>query len=417
MRHLTGPLIALTLLGTLLASGHAMTAAPALTRGPYVQSVTANAALIVWATDTNGAGAHVCYGAGANCERTAMATTRLVNGRYQHVAALTGLRPATGYTYRVYAAGADLTPWQTATFTTATTRGDFAFLVFGDSRDGGRAARALAGQMAARSADLILHTGDLATTGTQAQLDAQFFAVYRDLLGRTPVYPVPGNHDYVTGRLRPYLDSFYLPGDPLVASGSSPEELAERAYSFDWGNAHFVALDTNLSYASGSPQYTWLARDLAGTRQLWKFVFFHHPPYSSGSHGSDLNVRRTLPPLFEKYGVDLVFAGHDHLYERSVPLAGGKPTARGVVYVVTGGGGAALYPAGRSSFTAYSRSVYHFTRIEVHDCTLTLQAIGQDGAVFDTLVLDKCEAQRRAGPRRPRSTWPAWPPPGLLRAE
>jgi predicted phosphodiesterase len=342
----------------------------------------------------------------------AVATTRLVNGRYQHAAVLTGLQPATRYTYRVYTAGADLTPWTAATFTTATTGGDFTFLVLGDSRGGGRAARALAGQMAARPADLILHAGDLTDNGTQAQLDTQFFAVYRDLLGRVPVYPAPGNHDYAAGALRPYVDSFYLPGDPQVAAGSSPEGLAERAYSFNWGNAHFVALDTNRRYAPGSPQYTWLARDLANTRQLWKFVFFHHPPYSTGSHGSDLNVRRSLTPLFEKYGVDLVFAGHDHLYERSVPLVRGKLAARGVIYVVTGGGGAALYLAGRSNFTAYSRSAYHLTRVEVHNCTLTLQAIALDGAIFDTLVLDKCEAVRRAGPQQPRSTWPAW-----LRAE
>lgn len=430
MRHLTGLLIALLLLGTLPAAGQAVVTAPTLMRGPYVQSVTATTALIVWATDTDGP-ARVCYAAGTDCNRTVMATTGLVNGHYQHVATLTGLRPATRYTYRIYTAGADLTPWPAATFTTATTRGDFTFLVLGDSRSGSPAARTLADRMATLPTDLILHTGDLATTGTQAQLDAEFFGVYRDLLGRVPVYPVPGNHDYATGRLQPYLDSFYLPGDPLVTSGSGPEEpalhkeepalrkggLAEHAYSFDWGNAHFVALDTNLNYAPGSPQYTWLARDLAGTRQLWKFVFLHHPPYSSGSHGSDLKVRRTLTPLFERYRVDIAFAGHDHLYERSVPLIEGKPDAHGVIYIVTGGGGAALYRAGRSDFTAYSRSVYHFIRVEVHGCTLTLQAIGRDGAAFDTLVLDKCEAVQHAGPQRPRSTWPAWPRAGQLQAE
>ena len=157
-----------------------------------------------------------------------------------------------------------------------------------------------------------------------------------------------------------------------------------------------MALDTNQSYASGSAQYNWLVNDLASTHKDWRFVFFHHPPYSSSTHGSDSNVCNTLGPVFQTYHVSLVFAGHDHDYERTWPMLNGAVSTicdGGVVYVVTGGAGAPLYSAGASYFTAYSSSRYHFTRVQVAGCKLTLQAIDTNGNVFDTCELDRCWVQ------------------------
>jgi hypothetical protein len=135
-------------------------------------------------------------------------------------------------------------------------------------------------------------------------------------------------------------------------------------------------------YTPGKPQYEWLVSDLAGTSKPWKFVFFHIPPYSSGGHGSDLNVRQTLAPLFEQYGVTIVFNGHDHDYERS--------GANGVTYIVTGGGGAPLYPKVHDNpASIYFASVYHFVQITLSGDTLYGIAIGSDGTEFDhfTIVL------------------------------
>ena len=123
-----------------------------------------------------------------------------------------------------------------------------------------------------------------------------------------PLFPTPGNHEYVTNQGQPYLDNFYLPAN-------NPEGT-ERYYSFDWGPVHFVSLDSNCAIGLASPdrctlaaQKSWVAQDLAATQRPWKVAFFHHPPWSSGEHGSQLTMRREFGPLFEQYGVDLVLTG------------------------------------------------------------------------------------------------------------
>ena len=120
----------------------------------------------------------------------------------------------------------------------------------------------------------------------------------------------------------------------------------ELYYSFDWGNVHFVGLDTELT---GPEQAAWLDADLAATDKPWKIVFGHKPPYSSGEHGSDGAFRNHFVPLIEKHGVQLVLNGHEHDYERTRPI-------ENVTYVVTGGGGRHLRSVGTSGFTAYSGS-------------------------------------------------------------
>ncbi|MCA1719103.1 MAG: metallophosphoesterase [Actinobacteria bacterium] len=162
---------------------------------------------------------------------------------------------------------------------------------------------------------------------------------------------------------------------------NNPEDTG-RYYSFDWANAHFVALDSELYYddegGDSERQKAWLERDLGETRQPWKFVFFHRPPYSSSEHGSDLVVREDLEPTLARHGVDVVFSGHDHDYERTVQI-------KGVTYVVTGGGGKDLYEAGESEWTAFSRSAPHAVRVRVDGDCLRLEAVEPNDAVVDHL--------------------------------
>jgi hypothetical protein len=158
----------------------------------------------------------------------------------------------------------------------------------------------------------------------------------------------------------------------------------EDYYSFDCGNSHFVNLDsTQDPYGD---QMRWLESDLQLASQdpriVWIFAAFHHPPYSAGNHGSTLRIREAWCPLFEEYGVDIVFSGHDHDYERTWSI-------NGVVYIVSGGGGAPLRAVGDSLWTAYSDSVYHFCRISIDDRTLQMHAISPDGQAFDSLRIDK----------------------------
>lgn len=338
-------------------------------RDQYVQNVSARAAVIAWMSEEPGAG-FVEYGETPELEH------ERGDGRTgkRHAVTLTGLRPGSRYYYRV--AGAQ----KTASFRTAPegSGSGFTFAVVGDSGTGTKAQWAVAGLLERMRPDLILHTGDVVyPKGDDADYDPKFFAPYRRIIEGVPVFPSLGNHDVETKNGAPYLENFHLPRNDPKGTG--------RYYSFEWGNAHFVALDSELYYDDESGedperQKAWLERDLGEARQPWKFVFFHRPPYSSSEHGSDLVVREDLEPILAHYGVHLVFSGHDHDYERTVPI-------RGVTYVVTGGGGKDLYEAGESWWTAASRSVHHAVRVRVDGDRLRLEAVESNGAVVDRLDL------------------------------
>jgi hypothetical protein len=350
---------------------------------PYLGETTPTSVVVSWATDGAGA-SEVRYGE----SNVVTATTNIYNGKYWHSATITGLTPDTTYNYRIYTAGHDLTPWPEITFTTAPESNQFTFVVMGDSRPGdahsppSQAALDVATEMSQHRFDLALHTGDIVNSGGTCSGDdsswnqyiRDYFNLYRESIGHIPFYPSIGNHDLYGGSCgyQGYSDVFHLPA----------------YYSFDWGNAHFVTLDTTQSYRPGSPQYEWLVDDLQ-TNSPWKFVFFHHPAYSSGHHGSTSDVQSHLVPIFEEYGVDLVFNGHDHLYERTCPILDDACEEGGVVYYVTGGGGASLYNAGNEWFTAFSRRTHHFLTVEVDDCRLRVDAVS--GSVFDSYEIDHCD--------------------------
>jgi 3',5'-cyclic AMP phosphodiesterase CpdA len=201
---------------------------------------------------------------------------------------------------------------------------------------------------------------------------------YRELIREVPVFPVLGNHDVEKGNGAAYLKNFHLP--------SNNPQGTKRYYSFDWGNAHFIALDSELYYEDGGgskeEQKEWLKQDLKGTRQPWRFVVFHRPIYSSSEHGSDETIREDLEPIFTLHEVDMVFSGHDHDYERTVPI-------NGVIYVVSGGGGRDQYEAGRNKWTAFSKSTHHAVLVRIDAEHLTLEAVEPDGTVIDRLDLDR----------------------------
>ncbi|HWO20490.1 MAG TPA: metallophosphoesterase, partial [Kofleriaceae bacterium] len=243
------------------------------------------------------------------------------------------------------------------------------FLAFGDSGGGGADQRALAKQMLSVPYDLIVHTGDIAyDDGTIGQYEDNVFGIYAPLFQHLPFFPASGNHDYRTLSAAPFRAVFALPGTDN-----------EKWYSYDWGRVHFVALDTESDYAT---QARWLDADLAATARPWKIVYFHKPPFSSGSHGSDAALRSALAPVFEQHRVQLVLAGHDHNYERVRPQ-------NGVAYVVTGGGGVGTRPVGTSSFTELSLDVIHFVYGEVGADRLVLHAIDGVGAEFDSVVIPR----------------------------
>ena len=338
-------------------------ATAALTRGSYLQSVTTDSVIVVWETDVAGS-SQVEYGLTASYGSVVSDPTSATH----HALTLTGLSPYTTYHYRVSTDGQPLgvdSAFRTAAPFTQTT---FSFVAFGDTRTDHVAHGQVVSSILTLAPDFVLHTGDFVSNGLLASEWDTFFAVERDLLRQVPLFGVLGNHE-VNSAL--YFDAFHLPG-------------GERWYSFDYGNVHIVALrvDGFASLSLGSQQIAWLENDLALTTLMWKVVFFHVPPFSSGAHGNDPAVQAALEPIFIRHGVDVVFNGHDHDYERSV--------ANGIVYMVTGGGGAPPYSnLNPQPASVYFTSAHHSVLVNVTGPTLSVAGVRADGARFDEFVLHR----------------------------
>ena len=332
----------------------------AIVRGPYLQSVTPNTIIVAWETDLPSHGA-VAYG---ETEEYGASVAGATEGT-RHAVTLTGLAPYTTYHYRVESSGVSLSEYgYETTFRTAAAPGQdsFTFVVFGDTRTQHQFHQVVVERIVEAQPDFVLHTGDLVAMGSASPYWETFFEIERELMARAPLFPALGNHEVNHSR---YFDLFYLPGN-------------ERWYTFDYGNARFVCLQVDgiADFGPGSEQYTWLEEILAANTQPWLFVYFHIPPYSSVQDNFEHYVRQTLTPLFERYGVDVVFNGHRHNYERS--------EVHGVTYVVTGGGGAPLHAIQGWEPTQVAFAVtHHFVLLEINDQRLEATVISSTGEVLD----------------------------------
>jgi hypothetical protein len=270
-------------------------------------------------------------------------------------------------------------------------------LAFGDSGWGSPSQVRLATLMPLEPADLIVHTGDIAyENGSDEDFTLRHFRAYQDLLAQVPFFTTPGNHDLQADGWGPYRRAFEWPNP-------RPDALY---YSFQWADILFLVLDTTSETGAGDKlragrgdQLKWLTESLEKGRTdpsvHWQVVVMHHPLFSGATglsgHGSDKELRGVLGPLFEQYGVDLVLAGHDHHYERTLPLFSGLPVEAGCgpVYVVTGGGGASQFsrmitPTRRA---AVALSRYHFVRLTVTLDQIVGRAVGEMGEEIDHFVV------------------------------
>ncbi|MCL5281948.1 MAG: metallophosphoesterase [Planctomycetes bacterium] len=344
--------------------------AVAITKGPYIQETGPDSVTILWQTDA-AAESVVQYGIGtpeASTVADSSATTL-------HRATLSGLAPGVIYVYRVTSGPAS----QTGTFRTApATDQPFRFAVYGDTRTNTQVHRQVAAAMAASGPDLVFHTGDLVGAGRDYRLwNTEFFEPAGGLMLTAPVVPVLGNHEY--GGAGP-LWFFYFFDRPVH----------EGWFALTCGNVRFLGLNTNVDYSPDSAQYEWFVQELqsaAYRSATWHIVLFHHPPFTSTTgHPEDATVQRQLVPLFEQYGVNAVFSGHNHIYERYF--------YHGIHYIVTGGGGAPLYALTADSVPPvrqFGRSAYHYCIVDVDPSagTLTIAATDLGGQVFDAVVLSK----------------------------
>lgn len=269
----------------------------------------------------------------------------------------------------------------------------YSFVVFGDSGKGNKEQYLLADRMAAVRPDFVLHTGDLIYNRGERRLFAdRFFTPYANILSRICFWPSVGNHDVAAfGDNSPYFGVFDLPENgPL----SLPPE---HDYWFDYANARVAVVDSEHDEDTLREHVApWLREVMTTTDADWRFVVLHRPPFTAGSHSPCVEVQRTLVPAFEEVGVDIVFSGHDHMYERTRAVRAGSlaEDGVGVVYVISGAGGAQLYdvlPADQRPdyFASLHNEIHSFTRVVIDGHRLTLDQIALDGETLDHWELNK----------------------------
>lgn len=259
--------------------------------------------------------------------------------------------------------------------------GSVRFAVIGDYGSAGTAEAAVATLVASWGPDLVITVGDNNyTEGAAATIDQNIGQYYHDFIypytgsygaGATynKFFPALGNHDWNTPGAQPYLDYFQLPGN-------------ERYYDFVAGPVHFFAIDSDSDEPDGtsasSAQASWLQGALAASTAPWKIVYLHHPPYSSGSHGSSTTLRWP----FKEWGASAVLAGHDHTYERLL--------VDDLTYFVNGLGGRSLYSFG----TVLSESVVRYNgdygamRADASESAITFEFINRSGEIIDTYTME-----------------------------
>ena len=303
-------------------------------RGPYLQQVTPSSITVRWRTD-NETNAVVRYGVTAGALNLSAVGNQ---SGTEHEVTVSGLTPGTRFYYSVGDSTETLmggdSSFRFLTSPISGSDGNTRIWVVGDSGTADSNARAVRDAYVAysgdRPADIWLMLGDNAyDDGTDAEYQGAVFDMYPTILRNTPLWSTLGNHDGHSAdsdsEQGPYYDIFTLPRNAEaggIASGT------EAYYSFDYGNIHFVTLDSyETDRSAGGAMLTWLENDLATTSQKWLIAFWHHPPYTKGSHDSDsegnlIDMRERALPILESYGVDLVLTGHSHSYERSFLIDG-----------------------------------------------------------------------------------------------
>lgn len=417
-----------------------------LTRGPYLNSALQSGIVIRWRTDV-ASNSKVSYGTSAG-SLTQSVTDNTVTT--EHVVTLTGLTANTLYYYSIGSTIQTLQGDASNYFKTMPPAGStqkVRVLAMGDmgnnSTNQVNVRNAWQAFNGSNYTDAWLLLGDNAyNNGTETEYQSNFFDIYQGSLTKNHVlWPSPGNHDYADNAARqadhliPYYDIFTLPSAGQAGGVSSG---TEAFYSYNYGNIHFVSLDSygweagnTRLYDTLGPQAVWLKQDLAANTQPWTVVYFHHPPYTKGSHNSDteselINMRDRIARILERYKVDLVLSGHSHSYERSYLINGHygvestfnpathalstssakydgtansctyiKSSAsanNGAVYAVVGsagqvGGSTAGYPHNAMYYSNVTNGGALFFEVEVN--RMNAKWIGSDGVIRDNFTIMK----------------------------
>ncbi len=358
------------------------------TAGPYLHYATQNGINVSWET-SEPSSAVLRYGTTIPLDKS---IEFLTNDRV-HIAELKNLEAETNYYYEIEVQRDGLEKIRSGilTFKTAVhAESAFRFTVIGDTESRPYVNDRIAKLMWTERPHFAINLGDITDSGQRDkkfEWNFEYFAGVTQLFSRIPVFTVPGNGESDLHWYR-YFHNY---PDP------------ENYYTFQYGNAQFFMLDSNEKIEPTSQQYKWLEEQLQISKATWKIVCHHHCTYSSdendyndtwkgeASYFIHKNVKEAIP-LYEEYGIDIVFFGHVHAYERSHPLRSDKISQdNGVIYIESGGGGGNLEDfAPHPSF--FSRKTYrghHYCVVNIAGPTLELQMITSEGSTRDSMTLKK----------------------------
>ncbi len=273
----------------------------------------------------------------------------------------------------------------------------FSFLVMGDSRSYVEDWRDVS-QAANRDdhTDFTLFTGDIVSRGGRISDWNEWFDYGKEFLADNLLYHTIGNHECReyngNSGIDAYLNIFKLPENNTGT---------ELYYSFTYGNAIFICLDTEEDKTSteSSVQYNWLKETLAANQdKTWKILLFHRPFYTTGEHKGEMDYKmNTWFDAFDQYGVDLIFNGHDHMYERTKPVQKdgkvvseyGSGENQGRCQVVCGGAGAPLYDTGTADWLETGSKKHHYCKISIDGDQLKMEVFDVNNTRFDEVTLKK----------------------------
>lgn len=306
--------------------------------------------------------------------------TIFTNSNYRYTANLSGLTPNTKYIYRVGSEGI----WSgNLSFTTAADTEKITFLYLGDVQAGytewGNMLNSIENGYPQIKFSLL--GGDLTNNGSDENEWGQFLNAASGYFSKIPLMPTFGNHD---GSM--YLNFFALPTN-------GPTGLEKEFYSFDYGNAHFVVL--NSSNNTNAAAKRWLQADLQSTTKSWKFVMFHHPAYPAFEDYKpiDESICENWVPILEDNGVDMVFVGHQHLYMRTYPIYRGQlrtdPSEYGIVYVMGNSGSKTYASGGWLPYIAKEETGSNYQIININGNVLNLTSKTANGELIENYTINK----------------------------
>ena len=345
-----------------------------------------------WNPDATG-NSSVDYGPTNSYGSTATAATV---SNFHHVE-LTGLTAGATYHYRVRSSDGTVGSDNTYTVSAASPT-SFKFAVLGDTQINYDPHRAQCDHIVTKNPSFVLHTGDLVQYGDSQSDWENFFKAEQNLSKSRVFMPTMGNHEVQPGGV-PYYYFFDMYADGLAVPDNGMTAYGPRTYSFDYGNSHHIII---CSYQiSSTLERDWIAADLAvasaNPNIKWIFAYMHKPLYTAGQWPADKAVLALWGPVFDQYHVDMVFAGHNHIYERSYSIKNNVivSSGAGTIYTTCGLGAA---PGGSWSSSSpdapfiekwFTPNKTGATYITINGGSLSAELIMVDNTVLDTFTLSK----------------------------